>query len=234
MSYCVHCGVELADYETKCPLCETPVVDPSRPISEGEPMFPDRLEVKERKFNKRFIVTLVSFVMLIPFVVTSIIDIYFSLGMTWSAYVLRAEALVWVVALLPFQNKSATPYVFCLADFAGCALYLLLIALLENGMRWYLPVALPICAASWTVIMIVVSIHRRAKTGKITKAGVVLMTLSFLPLTVDIAVSRYLYGSLLPRWAWYASVPLFVFGLTVTLLSKSVRFTDWLRKKLFV
>ena len=29
MSYCVHCGVELDEQAKRCPLCGTPVVDPS-------------------------------------------------------------------------------------------------------------------------------------------------------------------------------------------------------------
>jgi len=36
MSYCVHCGVELAPSEESCPLCKTPVLDPNQPWSEPE------------------------------------------------------------------------------------------------------------------------------------------------------------------------------------------------------
>ena len=35
MSYCVHCGVELADCEPKCPLCGTEVLDPKAPNRKG-------------------------------------------------------------------------------------------------------------------------------------------------------------------------------------------------------
>lgn len=30
MSYCVHCGVELEENLKQCPLCNTPVYDPSK------------------------------------------------------------------------------------------------------------------------------------------------------------------------------------------------------------
>ena len=41
MSYCVHCGVELADSEKRCPLCHTRVVDPASPdAGQGRPPYP--------------------------------------------------------------------------------------------------------------------------------------------------------------------------------------------------
>ena len=233
MSYCVHCGVELADYETKCPLCETPVVDPNRLIVTGESSFVDRVE-EEKKFNKHFIVTVISVVMLIPFVVTTIIDVTLSLGMTWSAYVLGAEALFWLWFILPFQSSDTSPYVYCLVDFAATALYVLLISILENSRGWYLPLALPIIAATALVALLMIRIHRAKRIGKLTKVGFGFLTLSFLPLVIDIAITHHQKGSFMPLWSWYASVPLFVFGLTVIILSKSVRFTEWLRKKMYV
>ena len=45
MSYCVHCGVELDEQAKRCPLCGTPVVDPSalEPVQEA-PFFASRRE----------------------------------------------------------------------------------------------------------------------------------------------------------------------------------------------
>ena len=234
MSYCVHCGVELADYETKCPLCETPVVDPNRLLATGEPPFVDRIDTKEKKFNKHFIVTVVSAVMLIPFVVTTIVDITLSLGMTWSAYVLGAEALFWLWFVLPFQSSDTSPYVYCLIDGGATALYVLLIAVLEGSRAWYVPLALPIIAAATLEGLVMILIHRARRIGKLTKVGFGILAVSFLPLVIDIAIVHYLKGSFMPLWSWYAFVPLFVLGLTVVILSRSVRFTEWLRKKMYI
>ena len=234
MSYCVHCGVELADYETKCPLCETPVVDPNRLIATGEPTFVDMVDIKEKKFNKHFIIFIISAVMLVPFVVTTIIDITLSLGMTWSAYVLGAEALFWLWFALPFQSSDTSPYVYCLIDGAATALYVLLISVLENSRGWYLPLALPIIAAATLEGLIFILIHRARRIGKLTKVGLGLIALSLLPLVIDIVLAHYKKGTFMPLWSWYAFVPTFALGLAVTLLSRSVRFTEWLRKKMYI
>ncbi len=234
MSYCVHCGVELADYETKCPLCETPVVDPMRPIASGEPLFPDRINESGKKINKHFIVTIISIVMLIPFVVTTALDIFLSLGLSWSAYVLGAEALFWLAAVLPFQNPGVGPYLLCLIDTAATALYVLLIAVLEGSRKWYLPMALPIILFAGIEICVIIFINRNSKIGKLTKTGAAIFALSFYPPVIDIVISHYLYDTYMPHWSWYASVPLFVLGVTVLILSKSSRFTEWLRKRIFI
>ena len=39
MSYCVNCGVELNPGARECPLCRTPVVNPSCPVDAAEPGF---------------------------------------------------------------------------------------------------------------------------------------------------------------------------------------------------
>lgn len=35
--YCIHCGVELSDSETVCPLCGTRVFHPDLPRQQGDP-----------------------------------------------------------------------------------------------------------------------------------------------------------------------------------------------------
>lgn len=234
MSYCVHCGVKLADYETKCPLCETPVVDPSRPIAAGESPFPDRLRDGGKKINKHFVVTVASIVLLVPFIVTTLIDVILSVGMSWSAYVLGAEALFWLAVVLPYQSRGTSPYLFCFIDTAATALYVLLIAVLERGRVWYVPLALPLIAAAGLEVCVMVAIYRSSRTGKLTKTGLAIFSISFYPLVVDVVIAHYRYGSYMPRWSWYATIPLFVLGLTVILLSKSRRFTNWIRKKMFI
>ena len=40
MSYCVNCGVKLAKSEKKCPLCNTPVINPNKKDVVFEPAYP--------------------------------------------------------------------------------------------------------------------------------------------------------------------------------------------------
>ena len=205
-----------------------------RPIATGESPFPDLIDNRNKKINRHFVVTAVSIVMLIPFIVTTALDVFMSLGMSWSAFVLGAEALFWLAFVLPFQSSGTSPYMFCIVDTAATALYVFLVYVLTRSTGWYLPLALPIILASGLETCVIVFIHRRRKIGKLTKFGCDIFSLSFFILALDVILANYLKDTFLPQWSWYASVPLFALGLTVIVLSMNSRFTEWLRKKMFV
>ena len=66
MSYCVNCGVELAETEKKCPLCDTEVINPHSPWKEPEdPPFPTNYEVA-KPVNRGKVATFIAILLLIP------------------------------------------------------------------------------------------------------------------------------------------------------------------------
>ena len=50
--YCIHCGVELSDSETVCPLCGTRVFHPDLPRQQGEPPFPPEPSAHPEEVNR--------------------------------------------------------------------------------------------------------------------------------------------------------------------------------------
>ena len=44
MSYCVQCGVRLAQQEKKCPLCGTPVINPNPQETKEDHLYPDEYQ----------------------------------------------------------------------------------------------------------------------------------------------------------------------------------------------
>ncbi|MEG1385319.1 MAG: hypothetical protein RSD08_08485, partial [Oscillospiraceae bacterium] len=76
MSYCVNCGVELAESEKRCPLCNTEVINPSKPEHRvREYPYPKRVETLSRQIDKRFLVWIAGMIMLIPTIVTLFCDL---------------------------------------------------------------------------------------------------------------------------------------------------------------
>ena len=233
MSYCVRCGVELADYEKKCPLCGTIVIDPER-RKDCDPLFPERIDwLKEKKVNKSFALWLVFIVMLFPFAVTTVIDLIFSFGLIWSAYVLGAELCIWILFVFPFQFSGVKPYWYCLADAVAASGYLFLISVLVKNREWYLPLALPLVLLSAALGVLNIAISRR-RIGKIAKLGWSIIPLGCFLCGVDITITHYTTGSFLPMWAWFVTIPLLVFGIVAIIISKSVRLSEWIRRKMFI
>lgn len=232
MSYCVHCGVELADREDACPLCGTPVLDPHRaPVR--EPMPEDRMEKEPRRINRRFVVLLVSAILLIPFIVTFIVGQVFHLGMTWPAFVIGAEICFWVYFVLPFLVRLH-PAVTVLIDTATAALYLLFIAYLTGGLPWYLPLALPITLLAGIAAAVTALIAAKRRITRLSAVAWSFISVSLLPGAIDMTVTHFRTGSFLPTWGWFVTVPMLVLGIVLVVISRSVRMTEWIRRKMFI
>lgn len=67
MSYCVNCGVELADSERRCPLCHTEVHNPRQPYDRKIPKpFPNRLDLFEPEDNRGFAAAITTLLLALP------------------------------------------------------------------------------------------------------------------------------------------------------------------------
>ncbi len=235
MSYCVRCGVELADYEKECPLCHTKVIDPLRE-SKHEPMNLDRLaEAQGSRLNKKFIIFLCFGLLLIPFIVTALISLFSpTVDMTWSFYVLGAELCFFSIVLVPFLYPGKKVYVYVLADILAVALLLLLIAVLTDGLKWFREIALPVTVLTGIVVLILSFIIRRRYMGRAVKLGWSILAVALLPSFIDILIAHYRTKSFLPVWSWYATIPLIALGATVLILGGNARFKEWIRRKIFI
>lgn len=107
MSYCVRCGVELEAGTSACPLCKTPVIDPTAPPAEPvQPLYPKVAPEGIPKPSRRVLFILSSIFLAIPAFVTLACDLSLAGAITWSGFVLMAEAIVlFSIALGLFVRK---------------------------------------------------------------------------------------------------------------------------------
>ena len=236
MSYCVHCGVELADSEEKCPLCYTPVIDPSRTEkTEESPLYPQKTEFFPSRINRRFLAFLFSIVLLIPFGVVIVIDVLTGPGsITWSLYVLGAELCVWTFSVFPVICPGISVYFYILLDYASAGLYLLLIETALEKEGWFLPLGLPLTISACAATLISAFVWQNGKHGNTGKLGWTWFVISFLVTGVDVLIKNFVSSSLVPSWSLYAAVPLLVFSVLLIIISKSTRVNEWIKKNLFV
>jgi len=233
MSYCVHCGVKLADYETRCPLCETEVIDPNRTKVITEPTYQDRMDINGKKLNKRFLIMLISLALLIPVAVIAVIDLVFSSGLTWAFYVFGAMLIIWTFIVFPIYFEEKSPYLYLAADLAVSSLYILMLSWLNSSVKWLMSIALPLILSVGLCVFLIIFVLQAKRIGKIEKGGWIGIIASFLPWAIDIAVTHYLTGSFVPVWAWYVSSPLIILGIVLVVASKSVSMSEWIRRNLF-
>ena len=129
MSYCVNCGVELDKDAAKCPLCQTPVVNPVCPVDTTiPPNFPvERREVEP--VNHREVAVLLSALYGVVGLCCVVLNLLFWWrGMPWSAIVAGACAMLWVWTVLPLLLRSAHSILLLGLDLLAKAAALLRIA----------------------------------------------------------------------------------------------------------
>lgn len=234
MSYCVHCGVELAPSESACPLCQTPVCDPVCPWEKPEKMpYPDRVEDIMQHIDLKYGRRLALMVLLIPSLVVLAVNLLSSSTISWSLYVIGALACFYTWVLVPFFYRFKRPYAYISLDFIMLALYLLLIALMTDGMRWYRMLALPALLLVGLICLMVSLTVRRLEWQPLVRAAAVCILLAVFLVALDLLTDRYM-GHIFLNWSVYAGLPLIVVSGIFFTLEKKKGLKDSIKKHLFI
>ena len=201
--YCIKCGVELADSEKNCPLCGLKVYHPEleKPsnIEYPYPKF-ERINEKVSRFGIMLILTAI---FLLPLILTLICDLSINHSVTWSGYVIGGVVLLYVLTVLPRWFRNPNAVVFVPVDFATIALFVLYIALINNG-GWFLPFALPVIAVFGLISTAVTTLIKYVPKGILYIIGGALIATGGTTVLIDHLVNivfntgRGIFWSLYP------------------------------------
>ncbi|MGI6125315.1 MAG: hypothetical protein ACOYIG_14295 [Acetivibrionales bacterium] len=130
MAYCVRCGVELQKGLKSCPLCDTEVLLPDEQgMEEGLVPFSERIPRNVRpRVNltpSRSFIVLATFILLVPLLVTLIIDFTANRTITWSFYPITSLILLWILIAYPYLLKGHTAFQVITMDILSIAVFLL-------------------------------------------------------------------------------------------------------------
>jgi hypothetical protein len=235
MSYCVHCGVELAPSEEKCPLCKTPVMDPNHAWREpDERPYPERLEVVPPHIDRQYGAQLASIFLMVPMLAVLISDLAINLRMTWSLYVLGAGACIYCWVLLPMSLNIERPYFYIAVDTASSALYLALVSFLTGGGGWYAYLALPLTGIWGGAAMLSVYICRRTKMGALDKASLVVLIGAAALAGLEALIDQWVLKSVKLEWALYALIPLAASSAVLRIIERNPKLKENILKRLYL
>lgn len=207
--YCVRCGVELADTESRCPLCGTVVYHPELQQKEGERLYPGKDRLQQGR--SRCLPIILSTVTLLAMLIVLLCNLQISGAVTWSGFVLGALILGYVIAVLPMWFLKPNPVIFVPCCFAATALYLLYISVVTDG-RWFLCFALPVTGGIGLIVTAVVTLLRYVKKGKLYIFGAASILLGIFVMVVEWLIHTVFYGGGMIGWSLYPLVVLAVLG----------------------
>ncbi len=134
MAYCVRCGVELMDKAAECPLCRTPVLLPADTTADSEDAarfasYPDRLPEQARRrpnlVPTKPVVVLATFLLLIPFLITMMVDLKAHGHITWAFYPMTSLGLLWLMVAYPALLRKHPFAMAFTVDTLAIALFLI-------------------------------------------------------------------------------------------------------------
>ena len=232
MSYCVNCGVELDSSINSCPLCHTPVINPSELQKAGahSPYAKEKGQVDVVKRNDWAVLT--SIVLIATSLSCLLLNLFVFTGTPWSLFIIGA-CLVLFVLVIPVVIYTKLPiYISLLFDGVAVGIYLYLITFNTVSSEWFMGLALPIVALITILVEILALLIRTFPVSIITTALYTFVAIAFLCMGVELLIKHYYNAPLHLVWS---AIVLTVCGvisiLLITVLSKH-RLRDAVRRRL--
>lgn len=231
--YCVKCGVELADSEEKCPLCNTRVYHPDIERKEGVLLYPDTDEAAKQTVSRSGALFIITSIFALAVVLPFICNLSVSGAVTWSGYVIGAVLLAYTVIVLPIWFHRPNPVIFVPCDFAACALYLLYISIVTHG-GWFLSFAFPVIGGACVITTAVIALCRYVRRGYLYIFGGAVMLTGGFAVLIEFMLSYTFGDEIRLVWSIYPLAVCFIIGLWLIIIAISPKLRKSLQKRFFV
>ena len=230
--YCIKCGVELADSERRCPLCDTEVYHPDIYIKHTPSPYPD-VHDEKKQLSKKGVIFIVSLVFIIPVIVLLLVDMKINSSVTWSGIAILAMALGYAVVVLPLWFTRPNPVVFVPLDFALAGGYLLYINSYVGG-GWFLSLAFPVCAIFLVIATAATVLFKYLRKGKLYVTGGLMFSLGGACMLIEMFINITFGIRSYLIWSPYPAGALGLIGGAFILLAVCKPVRESLGKKFFI
>lgn len=226
--YCVKCGVKLREGTEICPLCQTPVWNPTRKPEEGS--YPERLPRRHRESDLPGAIAL-TVICALAAIVTLTVCFKLYGALRWGGYVVFGVLLFYVIAVLPRWFSYPRGEVFIPSDHAAAALYVLYICL-KTGGHWFLSFALPVIAASCLLSTALFCLLKYVRGGRLFIFGGFLLLLGGFTVLVEF-FEHLSFGTPMFRWSLYSLAGFGTVGLFLLIAGMIPNLRRGLKKRFF-
>lgn len=228
--YCIKCGVQLAETEKKCPLCQTVVYHPEIPRENAKSLYPkDRMPKKSS--GRAVLGGALIILFMIPLIVTFFSDIFPDGDVDWFGYVAGGIMIAYLIFALPMWFRSPNPVIFVPCDFAACIAYALYINLATGG-DWFLTFALPVSLGVTLIVCTLVTLLHYLRKGKLYVIGGSVMALGALVLMTEVLMVGA-FGGRFVGWSIYPFIVLTLVGGLLIYLAINRVAREIVERKLF-
>lgn len=234
MSYCVNCGVELADYEKQCPLCHTKVINPNL-ISQNvsERLYPEVPPPKEKQVSPSIILALTAIILMLPIAICTIVDFKTNSDLLWSGYVVSSCFLLYSFICASLLVNKVSVVLTEFFDFTAILIFLLYINYTAEQ-NWYFNFALPIVLYTAISVIVITLCAKLTKISGMSLCGVSLILLGILTVIIELLISNTFFKKIQFIWSYYPFIALSIFAAIILFIDRNKPLKRRLAKKFFI
>ena len=232
MSYCVNCGVKLDDTLTKCPLCNTPIINPKE-LKKLNPVSPFPTKHGETEQVKKKDIILLTTVFLGTTALCCMLLNYLVFSKTlWSIPIIGLCAFIWIITIPPVAFEKMPIYISMLI--AGLAMggYLYMLSFMTSSKAWLTKLALPITALATVLVLTFTMLVKKVSSSILTIALYFYVMVPTLCIGIELLVWHYYGKPLHITWSAIVLVPCLIVDIVlITILSRK-RLREAVRRRL--
>ncbi|MDR1131707.1 MAG: hypothetical protein LBL15_04745 [Oscillospiraceae bacterium] len=208
MAYCYHCGVELLETESACPLCQWQVCGGENEAIPSRRAYPPNMESVPLNNRRRALTGLA--VLLIPALCCLAIDLADNGSVNWGPYIWGAEACVFVYLFLPELFSRLRLLLRFVLNAAVTAGYLYVIGLMLNTTNWVLPLGLPLTFLASAALYSFIKTVKTAKVSLLAKLCIFIGAAGLLSAALEAVIGLYETARLALSWSLPVLLPALV------------------------
>lgn len=232
MSYCVHCGVELDPSLKKCPLCNTPVLDPNNiPYFEATSPYPSK-KGKVEPARKKDAAIFVSVLLLTIGITCGILNWLVFSRAPWSLLVIGFCVVIWVICIPFIFYQKLSPYLAVLFDGMAASFYLYLISRLTGSADWLFYLGLPIVAMFTVLLEILMLFILKVNHSFFAVTLYILSLISLSCIGIELLCRNFLEDPLRITWSAIVLTVCIVFIMAIVTILLLPRVREEARRRL--
>ncbi len=204
---CNKCGVELDESMTECPLCEKSFHEYCENKTTGNWQSIFQYKRKMNSSQRRFAWEIASIILFTGIISTFIIDFISNKSITWSEYPIAIILVVFsYVSLFAFWRPRASYQIT--GSFLLSSVLLLVFDFFNGGIRWSVPLVIPILFSFNILLLALIIIYRKSKYKGINLIAYWFMAIAFQCVCIEGIVSYSILSKITLNWSIivYASI----------------------------
>lgn len=230
--YCVKCGVQLADTEKSCPLCQTRVYHPDLTQPDATALYPNTSAPK-KQIKRWSIMLIITILYLLPISICLTADLAVNGNMEWSGYVIGSLLIIYAAFMMPSWFEHPNPVIFTPVTFGVIAAFLLYVCYATGG-HWFLSFALPVTGCIGLIVTAVVTLCRYILKGRLYIFGGAFVAFGLLSVLVEFLLTITFTMPPLFTWSLYPLATLTLFGAAILATAVFRPLREALEKKFFL